>query len=209
MKRAIMNRPRRYLPALCVLLAAVCLTGCGRMALRRRPASAGLEIVPVFQFLYREPVCTIGGERKSVASSGCGAACLSMVVTYLTGNDEQTPQSLFEQAWKNGDYWGYGLSHEALDRLAKDYGVGGRWIGRDGEAIRQALEEGHPVIAHMGPGLFALEGHYVLLRGITEDGHILLNDPNSWLRTRTAFDLSLILEEAKGQAPFRVCWAEG
>ena len=209
MKNGKTSRPRRILLALCVLLAAILLAGRGRQALRRRQyADMGLKIAPVFQYDYREPVCSIDGRRKSVASSGCGAACMSMAIKYLTGNDEQTPQSLFERAWENGDYNGYGLSHEALDHLAEAYGVGGRWIGREEDRIRRVLRAGYPVIAHMGPGTFTAEGHYILLRGVADDGRILLNDPNSEARSWTAYDLPLILEEAKGEQPFRICWAK-
>ena len=81
----------------------------------------------------------------------------------------------------------------------------GEWIGRDAAVIRRALETGRPVIAHMGPGTFTQQGHYILLRGLDEDGKVVLNDPNSEKRTYHTYDLSLILEEAKGDTPFKIC----
>ena len=56
-------------------------------------------------------------------SGGCGAACLSMAIRYLTGDEAQTPETLFRAAYDRGDYFGDGLSHAALDRLGEDYGV--------------------------------------------------------------------------------------
>ena len=41
-----------------------------------------------------------------------------------------------------------------------------------------ALSEGHPVISSQSPGLFTGGGHFIVLRGITADGKILVNDPN-------------------------------
>ena len=201
---------KRLLKVLGVILAIALLTG-GALILHgerqqtRAVQSAGLPIAPVYQFDYPAAVCFAAGEYKSVATSGCGATCMSMVIGYLTGNEDQSPQSLFEQAWQNGDYYGYGLSHAALDRLAKANGVSGTWIGRDEKTLRRALREGRPVIAHMGPGQFADEGHYILLRGLTDDGRVVMNDPNSRENTGRAFDLSLILDEAKTNAPFMVC----
>lgn len=201
---------KRLLKVLSVILAIALLTG-GALILHgerqqtRAVQSAGLPIAPVYQFDYPAAVCFAAGEYKSVATSGCGATCMSMVIGYLTGNEDQSPQSLFEQAWQNGDYYGYGLSHAALDRLARANGVAGTWIGRDEKTLRRALREGRPVIAHMGPGQFADEGHYILLRGLTDDGRVVMNDPNSKENTGRAFDLSLILDEAKTNTPFMVC----
>ena len=172
---------------------------------RKLIESSGLQIAPVYQYDYKEAVCTIGGEDKSVASSGCGATCMSMVIDYLTGNERQSPQLLFERAYANGDYYGDGLSHEAIDRLGIAYDVEGIWIGRDEDKLREALAAGYPVIAHMGSGTFTRSGHYILLRGLTDDGRVVVNDPNSEKRSYQAYDLSLIIREAKTDAPFMVC----
>ena len=172
---------------------------------RKLIESSGLPIRPVYQYDYGEAVCVIGGQDKSVASSGCGATCMSMVIEYLTGNERQSPQALFERAYENGDYYGDGLSHGAIDRLGLAYDVEGVWIRRSEDQLRGALEAGYPVIAHMGPGTFTRSGHYILLRGLTEDGRAVVNDPNSETRSYQTYDLSLIVKEAKTDAPFMVC----
>lgn len=191
------------------LLTAACLVGVGVLQIqknhRRHIEETGMPVAAVYQYDYPEAVCCLGGEDKSVATSGCGAACLSMAIRYLTGDEVQTPETLFRAAYDRGDYFGDGLSHAALDRLGEDYGVEGEWIGRDAAAIRRALETGRPVIAHMGPGTFTQQGHYILLRGLDEDGKVVLNDPNSEKHTYHTYDLSLFLEEAKGDTPFKIC----
>ena len=47
----------------------------------------------------------------------------------------------------------------------------------------------------MGPGHFTRSGHFILLRGITLGGDILVADPNSLQRSLTVWDAQLILDE--------------
>ena len=92
-----------------------------------------------------------------------------------------------------------------MSAMGRLYGVSGTWIGKDGEAIITALKSGHPIIAHMGKGIFTRNGHYIVLRGVTDDGKILVNDPNSESRSEKAYPLSTILNQSKTSEPFMVC----
>ena len=168
----------------------------------------GMPIPMLFQYDYGEIVCTINGTPRSVATSGCGATSVSMVVAYLTGNTDQTPYTLFYRAVETGRYHGSGLGHDALSWLLRENGVQSRWIANNGPAILQALRAGKPVIAHMGPGIFTSQGHYIVLRGVTEDGKILVNDPNSWSRSCNAYPVETFLTQAKDGASFLVCWVD-
>ena len=47
----------------------------------------------------------------------------------------------------------------------------------------------------MGPGHFTNGGHFIVLRGVTLDGSILVADPASSDRSLTTWELDLILEE--------------
>lgn len=42
----------------------------------------------------------------------------------------------------------------------------------------QALSEGCPVISSQRAGLFTSGGHFIVLRGVTANGKVLVNDPN-------------------------------
>lgn len=173
-----------------------------------RPSMSGsvMNIPKIYQFDYKQTVCTIDGQRKSVSTSGCGAASMSMVICYLTGNTtSQNPYTLFKWAYNEGYYSGDGLGHSAVSAMGRLYGVSGTWIGKDGEAIITALKSGHPIIAHMGKGIFTRNGHYIVLRGVTDDGKILVNDPNSESRSEKAYPLSTILNQSKTSEPFMVC----
>lgn len=171
------------------------------------PSMSGnvMKIPAIYQFDYKKVVCTINGKGKSASTSGCGATSMCMVIHYLTGNTEPTPYSLFKWAYDNGYYSGSGLGHEAVSALGKLCGVEGKWIGKNGSKIVEALKSDHPVIAHMGPGIFTRQGHYIVLKGVTDDGKILVNDPNSKSRTGKAYLLSTILNQSKTSSPFMIC----
>ena len=171
------------------------------------PSMSGnmMKIPAIYQFDYKKVVCTINGKGKSASTSGCGATSMCMVIHYLTGNTEPTPYSLFKWAYDNGYYKGDGLGHEAVSALGKLCGVEGKWIGKNGSKIVEALKSGHPIIAHMGPGIFTRQGHYIVLKGVTDDGKILVNDPNSKSRTGKAYPLSTILSQSKTSSPFMIC----
>lgn len=168
----------------------------------------GMAIPMLFQTDYPQVVCTLRGIDRSVATSGCNATSLSMVIAYLTGNTQQTPYSLFCQSVDEGRYHGAGWSHDTLSHYARVYGVKSQWIANDADAILQALREGKPVIAHMGPGIFTSRGHYLVLRGVTEDGLVLMNDPNSRSNCERAFPIENLLKQAKTSHAFMVCWTD-
>ena len=70
-------------------------------------------------------------------------------------------------------------------------------INLDGEDVADALAEGKLVVAIMSKGHFTKSGHFIVLRGITADGKVLVADPASLKRSNQEWDLSLILEEAR------------
>ena len=168
----------------------------------------GMPIPMLFQTDYPDTVCTIRGIPRSVATSGCGATSLSMVIAYLTGNTEQNPSVLFCDSVQRGLYQGAGWSHETLSYYASAYGVKSSWISNSRSALVKALSEGKPVIAHMGPGIFTSRGHYVVLRGLTSDGKVLINDPVSLSKCGQAFPVQTLLTQARGTHAFMVCWAD-
>ena len=168
----------------------------------------GMPIPMLFQTDYPDTVCTIRGIPRSVATSGCGATSLSMVIAYLTGNTEQNPSVLFCDSVQRGLYQGAGWSHETLSYYASAYGVKSSWISNSRSALVKALSEGKPVIAHMGPGIFTSRGHYVVLRGLTSDGKVLINDPVSMSKCGQAFPVQTLLTQARGTHAFMVCWAD-
>ena len=164
----------------------------------------GLSIPAKLQLDYPDTIITIGGVDRSVATSGCGATCLSMALEYLNG-EAPDPAELFSKSIQDGKYRGYGWSAEHICHYARKYGVNARMISADADAICAAIEAGKPVIALMGAGIFTESGHYIVLRGIAENGKILINDPNSRSNTKKAFPLETLIRESKGETPFIIC----
>ncbi len=155
-----------------------------------------MNIVPLYQFHYTKTICVIRGEEKSVKTSGCGATCVAMVIRYVKGDYSVTPETVFEWLYEAGFYQGDGLSHLALSRYLSISGIASRWTGSTTEVLNN-LRAGKPVIAHMGPGTFADNGHYILLRGIDENGMIIINDPNSRRLSQETFSLQMIRSQLK------------
>ena len=118
----------------------------------------------------------------NVADSGCGITSYAMVLTYLL-DKEITPDILAEMY--GGTYGGsWGTSPDLFrETPEKDWGVTlvdeCTWTGwRDG-TIEEALKNGQPIIAYVSDqSIFTSGGHYVVITGITEDGKLLVNDPN-------------------------------
>ncbi len=80
---------------------------------------------------------------------------------------------------------------------AAHFGLTVDYAGRnDAQKIADALASGKLVVAIMVTGHFTKGGHFIVLRGVTEDGKILVADPASKSRSEKEWDLSIILDEA-------------
>ena len=82
--------------------------------------------------------------------------------------------------WTGNRYYvpGQGSSWSIFSACASHWGVGCSSIGRNAEAVINALKAGKPVIASMGPGTFTKAGHLIVIKGVTKDGYFIINDPN-------------------------------
>lgn len=131
--------------------------------------------------------------NSDVAGCGCGITCLSMVATYIFQDESLTPEYLART---------YGNHFEPVDGVDYDSLMSmmvsiGELLGLEmdltwsfSEAV-EALEEGKVVISIQNEGLFTDKpnGHFIVFRGVTEAGDILVNDPNgyTWSRYPTWF----------------------
>lgn len=166
-----------------------------------RGEGTGLTTMRLWQADYPETVCLVNGEKKSVATSGCGAVCIAMVIAMLTGNTEQDPYSLFYLAAKEGWYTGDGLTHRVLSRFARQNGLPACWTDTDVETVKKSLDRGLPVVVHIGEGHFASEGHYLLLTGYERDGSFVVFDPANE-NNCGAFPGNMIFRETRSKEPF-------
>lgn len=130
--------------------------------------------------------------------SGCGPTCLSMVYCGLTGDTKWDPYAVAKMAEKEGYYVkGVGTSWELMTCGAEEMGLIGEALTFDEMHIRDALENGKPVICAMGPGDFTTEGHFIVLADVAEDGRIIVNDPNSLENSERSWELSRLMGQMK------------
>jgi hypothetical protein len=89
-----------------------------------------------------------------------------------------------------------GRSSSLIPDGAKRYGLYVESAGvHEAQKIVDALASGKLVIAIMGKGHFTSRGHFIVLRGVTVDGKILVADPASVRRSEQEWELELILSE--------------
>ena len=127
---------------------------------------------------------------------GCGPTTLAMVVSTLT-NQVVDPAQMAKWAYEQG-YWasGSGSRLSIVQGAAAAYGLDAQpWPDRTADGLRGQLASGHLFVALMTRGHFTNAGHFIILRGITLEGTVLVADPNSRPRSLAAWDAQLILDE--------------
>lgn len=141
------------------------------------------------------------GKSSTIGAAGCGPTSLAIAVSTLTGKNVDPPAVC---AWSvaNGHRCeGNGSYHSLIPEGAKHYGLKMEKLGRSSaRELEQHLSSGRLVIAIMAKGHFTSSGHFIVLRGITENGKVLVADPASYKRSGQEWDMSIILNEARGDA---------
>lgn len=138
------------------------------------------------------------GQSGTIGTSGCGPTALSIIVSTLTG-EHRDPVYMSEWAVANGHRCeGNGSYHSIIPQGAVAFGLKVVGAGpEDYEKIAAALAEGKLVGAIMSKGHFTSSGHFIVLRGITADGKLLVADPASYSRSEKEWDFNIILNEAR------------
>lgn len=123
------------------------------------------------------------GRHGTVSSHGCGITCVTMLTSYYK-DKEYSPAYLariygYEYNTDDGSKWSlFPASAADLGLPFIDCG-GANGETYDWNTVVNALQAGKPVISIQDSrGIFTSGGHFILLTGITEDGKILVNDPN-------------------------------
>ena len=136
------------------------------------------------------------GKTSTIGRAGCGPTALAIAVASLTAN-KVTPYDVAQWSVENGGLCeGSGSYHSLIPNGGRHYGLTVTSIGRDGKKLVEALQSGKLVIAIMSKGHFTSGGHFIVLRGVTEDGKILVADPASVKRSNKEWDLRIVTGEA-------------
>lgn len=135
----------------------------------------------------------------TIGKYGCGPTVMAMAVSTLSGYDID-PGEMALWAGKHG-YWAKknGSYLSIVQGTAKAYGlsaVSARELSP--EHLIQELSAGKLAVALMGKGHFTDGGHFILLRGVTLGGEVLVADSASRERSLTAWDPQQIIDELSG-----------
>lgn len=137
-----------------------------------------------------------GSDR--IGGYGCGPVAMAMAVSSMTEN-QMDPAQMAQWCADQG-YWAkkHGSYLSIVSGTAEAFGLTCTSIPpeqADPAELLQRLATGQVAVALMGPGHFTNGGHFILLRGASLDGQILVADPASPERSLTLWDLELILDE--------------
>ena len=171
-------------------------------------SDGGMEVV-YYNQLDERWANVMYGQSSTIGEAGCGPTSMSIVISTLTG-EAHDPVELSRWSVANGHRCeGNGSYHSLIPGAAEGYGLSceGDLSAQD---IVDALSGGKLVVAIMSKGHFTTGGHFIVLRGVTAEGKILVADPASHRRSNQEWDLSLIMNEArKGAAAGGPFWAIG
>lgn len=114
---------------------------------------------------------------STIAVSGCGPTCLSMIVAGLTGDNTITPSVMaaYSEQYgyitdENDTAWAF------MAEAPQNWGVTAFEIAKDETSVASALSGGRPVICALGPGNFTQNGHFIVITGYN-NGEITVHDP--------------------------------
>ncbi|AMJ42369.1 C39 family peptidase [Anaerotignum propionicum] len=143
----------------------------------------------------------IYGGDNIIGVFGCGPTTLAMVVSSLTEN-EVTPETTAKWAFDNGHFCNNsGSYHSIIPKGAQNYGLSSKSLkSPTKETIVQELSNGKLVVVLMDRGLFTSQGHFIILRGVTPKGQVLIADSQSPENSKQTWDIQTILDEAKYSA---------
>ena len=114
----------------------------------------------------------------TMANSGCGPTCLSMVAVYFTGDDTMTPDWMADFSTEHGYIWHGKTTWKLMGEGAESLGLHVRQIVVDESGMKKALQKGRILICSVRPGDFTKGGHFIVLTDY-EDGMFSVHDPNS------------------------------
>ena len=147
----------------------------------------------------------------TIGPYGCGPTVMAIAVASMTDTDTD-PAAMAAWAVEHG-YWARrsGSHHSIVLGTARSFGILAEpFTSRDAGDVLDALAQEKMLVALVGPGHFTKGGHFILLRGVTQDGLVLVADPNSPENSLTLWEPQLILDELSSArdngAPLWVLW---
>ena len=143
--------------------------------------------------------------NDNIGINGCGPTCLSMVAAGLLKDTSKSPDAVAEFSVENNYCTvASGTAWSLMSSGAKKLGLKSESVVVGRDSIKAALEKEQPVICSMKPGDFTTTGHFIVLTGLTEDGRLMINDPNSITRSEKRWDIDTIVGQVKSAWTYTV-----
>ena len=161
-------------------------------------ADGGMEVM-YYNQLDERWADIMYGTSSTIGQGGCGPTSMAIVISTLT-EEAHDPVELARWSVANGHRCeGNGSYHSLIPAAAAAYGLScGKNL--DAQGIVDALSSGKLVVVIMSKGHFTRGGHFIVLRGVTSGGKILVADPASYGRSEQEWDLSIIMDESNKAA---------
>lgn len=136
--------------------------------------------------------------NEPISINECAPTSLAIVVAGLTKNTSINPLVISNYAYEHGYYVnGVGSSWSLISERAKNFGLNSKKLPLSKSSILSTLKEGYPIIVTVGPGTFTSTSHFLVLTGLTDDGKVTINDPNSKINSSKSWDVDVFLKETK------------
>ena len=143
--------------------------------------------------------------NDNIGINGCGPTCLSMVAAGLLKDTSKSPDAIAEFSVENNYCTvASGTAWSLMSSGAKKLGLKAESVVVGSDSLRSVLEKKQPVICSMKPGDFTTTGHFIVLTGLTEDGKLMLNDPNSITRSNKRWNIETVVGQMKSAWTYTV-----
>lgn len=142
-----------------------------------------------------EPWASLPYGTSNVGAAGCGPTSMAIVISTFTGQNV-TPEITKTFAEQNGEYVpNVGTSHSFVKNAATHWGLTCERVGKNRmDYIVESLKDGKLVVeiceAYTITG--GSSGHFIVLTGVTADGHITIADCASRERTGKLYSVEAI-----------------
>lgn len=161
-----------------------------------REVLTGGTVPCVYYNQHEAPWSSMAFGGDPIGPYGCGPVAMSMVVSSMT-SQSMDPGQMAAWAADNG-YWApqSGSYHSLIPDAAVAFGLGCTRLGAcTPDQMVTALLGGDMLVALMGPGDFTSSGHFIVLRGVSLSGEILIADPNSRENSLVLWDPQRLLDQ--------------
>lgn len=155
--------------------------------------------IPVVYYNQADPAWgshyydTRSKKTQTISGGGCGPTSLAIVYSSLT-DKTMDPDAMARFAMENGYCAAPQGSYRSLfTKGAQQLGLTCYYSGSDLHEALPYLSKNCLVVSLMGKGIFCDGGHFVVIRGITDEGNILVAD--CWNKENNSKEFTTVVIE--------------